>query len=140
MEAACPALPPSTAATVKHVPAAEIGALTKKVVDEVSTADWLSLPTRFWILSFDASPSEFISFLKQHDKAMYDFVRANYREYLHVRRLVKATTESVMRSKPATKPAIIKKHGAQRRKEIRKNEGRYRPSKYAGRLKSPLSP
>lgn len=130
--------PPLQPAAVKGVPLAEIGAITKKVVDEVSTADWLSLPTRFWILSFDASPSEFISFLKQHDKTMYDFVRTNYREYLHVRRLVKATTESVMQSKPGTKAPIIKKHGVPpRRKEIRKNEGRYRPSKYAGRIKSP---
>lgn len=62
-------------------------------LDEIdSVVDWLSLPARFWILSFDCGPVEFLTFLKKNDKKMYDMVRRNYREYVHVRRLVEQKT------------------------------------------------
>lgn len=66
------------------------GEFTLDAIDSV--VDWLSLPARFWILSFDCSAVEFLEFLEKNDRRMYDMVRRNYREYLHVRRLVEKTT------------------------------------------------
>ena len=64
----------------------------------MTQVDWLSMPVRFWIASFDCKDAKsFLALLRRTDQAKYTMVKAHFREFVQMRRLIRDRSSAILR-------------------------------------------